>query len=256
MANSRVEELRAKAQVAEHNVAKAKTREDALEAAITAAESYMQALRLTDDAAKKKDLDASCRDYLDRAEKIKNDADWRRAIRPPATASDPFLTRPVCARPLTTKEKIIVLEGSKLNGFVFPPWKEDPKPGEFELPDGAEPFEDVPKLELSDEQRDIFAGWKRPGEALSSISHGEVNRNISPTMSRSILPDLVQDATSDCSIVASLCAGTARVERGHSKVGKFPSVLDLPDIETAVALVKHSLSLRSPRELSYIICIR
>lgn len=30
--------------------------------------------------------------------------------------------------------------------------------------------------------------------------------------------DLVQDITSDCSVVASLCAGTARVERGYAKV--------------------------------------
>lgn len=30
--------------------------------------------------------------------------------------------------------------------------------------------------------------------------------------------DLVQDVTSDCSVVASLCALTARVERGHSNV--------------------------------------
>ena len=219
MATSTAEELRAKAQIAEQNVAKAKTREDALEAAITAAESYMQALKLTDDPVKKKNLDASCRRYLGQAEKIKNDADWRRAARTLTVASDPFLARPVCTRPLTTKEKIIILEGSKLNGFVFPPWKEDPKPEAFELLDGAGPFEDVPRLELSDEQRDIFAGWKRPSEALSDVSRDEVNGNVSPTMSRSILPDLVQDATSDCSIVASLCAGTARVERGHPKVG-------------------------------------
>lgn len=34
--------------------------------------------------------------------------------------------------------------------------------------------------------------------------------------SRSI--DLVQDAASDCSVVASLCAGVARAERGHDQV--------------------------------------
>ena len=31
--------------------------------------------------------------------------------------------------------------------------------------------------------------------------------------------DLVQDITTDCSVVASLCAVTARAERGHAKVG-------------------------------------
>jgi calpain-7 len=31
--------------------------------------------------------------------------------------------------------------------------------------------------------------------------------------------DLVQDAASDCSVVASLCAGVARADRGHDEVG-------------------------------------
>lgn len=30
--------------------------------------------------------------------------------------------------------------------------------------------------------------------------------------------DLVQDAATDCSVVASLCAGVARLERGHASV--------------------------------------
>lgn len=30
--------------------------------------------------------------------------------------------------------------------------------------------------------------------------------------------DLVQDITTDCSVVASLCAGTARALKGHGKV--------------------------------------
>ena len=33
--------------------------------------------------------------------------------------------------------------------------------------------------------------------------------------------DLVQDMTSDCSVVASLCVLVARAERGHSKVNAF-----------------------------------
>lgn len=31
--------------------------------------------------------------------------------------------------------------------------------------------------------------------------------------------DLVQDAATDCSVVASMCAGIARTERGHDQVG-------------------------------------
>ena len=45
---------------------------------------------------------------------------------------------PQSARPLSTKEKIILLEGSKLNGFTFPPWERPPGREEFELDDPRE----------------------------------------------------------------------------------------------------------------------
>jgi calpain-7 len=41
---------------------------------------------------------------------------------------------------------------------------------------------------------------------------------LGPMMSTSCSIDLVQDAATDCSVVASLCAGIARSERGHDKV--------------------------------------
>lgn len=37
--------------------------------------------------------------------------------------------------------------------------------------------------------------------------------------------DLVQDITTDCSVVASLCAGIARVQHGHSKVTNLAVVI-------------------------------
>lgn len=36
--------------------------------------------------------------------------------------------------------------------------------------------------------------------------------------------DLVQDITTDCSVVASLCAATARARKGHEKVYDSPFV--------------------------------
>ena len=217
---SSLSSLQARAEAAEQAVAKAKTRQDALEAAITAAESYMQALKLTDNAADKQKLDASCREYLNKAEKIKNDDDWRRVTLLSEGASDRFLAKPTSLRKLTTKEQIIILEGSKLNGFVFPPWKGHAKAEEFKLIDGTKQFEDLPRLDLSNEQQEIFDGWKRPAEALTSIATAAGSEDITkPTMVNTAVTDLVQDATSDCSIVASLCVSTARAERGHSKVG-------------------------------------
>jgi len=72
-------------------------------------------------------------------------------------------------------------------------------------------------LELSEAQREIFAGWKRPNDTFSRLEDrntddGEV------TMSAINQIDLVQDITTDCSVVASLCAGTARAVKGHGKV--------------------------------------
>ena len=47
------------------------------------------------------------------------------------------LEEPVPNRVLTTREQIILLEGSKLHGLLFPPWKVAPEPAEFELPVGG-----------------------------------------------------------------------------------------------------------------------
>jgi calpain-7 len=76
------------------------------------------------------------------------------------------------------------------------------------------------ELELSDAQREIFAGWRRPRENLDQSSDGQ---NREPDDDHSLMAsvdsiDLVQDITTDCSVVASLCAGTARASKGHGKV--------------------------------------
>jgi hypothetical protein len=75
-------------------------------------------------------------------------------------------------------------------------------------------------LTLSDAQKEIFAGWRRPTETFGSQSaaeHREVDRHAS-VMAAVHEMDLVQDITTDCSVVASLCALTARTEKGHGKV--------------------------------------
>ena len=69
-------------------------------------------------------------------------------------------------------------------------------------------------------QLDVFAGWRRPNEALSveclKTDRYDV-KDIAPTMVPSSATDLVQDMTADCSLVASLCAVMARAEAGHTK---------------------------------------
>ena len=79
---------------------------------------------------------------------------------------------------------------------------------------------DTPELPLSSSQMEVFDGWKRPEEIMLQPSIGVEDSNIGlgPTMVSHANVDLVQDITTDCSVVASLCAGTARAERGHVKV--------------------------------------
>jgi calpain-7 len=76
-------------------------------------------------------------------------------------------------------------------------------------------------LKLSENQVEIFAGWKRPDAALKLSSGDSLsNRELSDLLMASGRHDidLVQDITTDCSVVASLCAATARGLKGHGKV--------------------------------------
>jgi len=79
---------------------------------------------------------------------------------------------------------------------------------------------DTAELRLSSSQMEVFDGWKRPADVFSTptlgVKDGDTERG--PTMVSHAKVDLVQDITTDCSVVASLCAGTARAERGHAKV--------------------------------------
>lgn len=96
----------------------------------------MKALRLAP-SEDKRDLDSKCKELLTRAERIKTAADWQPAAARPKAVHN--LRPPASKRKLTTREEIIILEGAKLNGFIFPPWDRPPAPGEFMIGDGP-PF--------------------------------------------------------------------------------------------------------------------
>ncbi|XHF98226.1 hypothetical protein AWENTII_001791 [Aspergillus wentii] len=172
----------------------------------------MRALKLTTAPKDKQKLDAKCKELLTRAERIKETKNWK------STAGDnnaPGLRTPVSTRKLTTREEIILLEGAKLNGFIFPPWVSSPSPEEFEQDRGNRLFTDEPDLHLSSLQRKIFGGWKRPRDLLFEIVEDEDVKT--PVMAVSGKTDLVQDVLTDCSVVASLCATVSRAERGLGK---------------------------------------
>lgn len=75
---------------------------------------------------------------------------------------------------------------------------------------------DAQDLPLSEFQEDVLDDWKRPTDALPPPSWFPGDRtNLGPIMTGTRKLDLVQDAATDCSVVASLCAGVARLEHGH-----------------------------------------
>ena len=72
---------------------------------------------------------------------------------------------------------------------------------------------DDAELGLSETQLEVFDCWRRPDEIIEA---SDKSKRLSPVMGTDGKVDLVQDITSDCSVVASLCAVTSREERGHS----------------------------------------
>ncbi|KIW65062.1 hypothetical protein PV04_07348 [Phialophora macrospora] len=217
--NTRLTKLEAQASAVERAVPSQTNDKAALEATIKSAELYFQALRLADNAKDKKRLDAKVNALLAQAERLKqgHDAD----LPTTKTARKENLQEPVSTRKLTTRENIILLEGGKLNGCKFKPWTGPPTPDEFSCRDDEAPFTDSCSLPLSAAQLESFDGWKRPRQALPSVySHAgdpEV-RDEAAVMHLPVAMDLVQDMTSDCSVVASLCALTSRTERGFPKI--------------------------------------
>ena len=104
----------------------------------------MCALNLASDEESKERTDRKCRALLDVAEHIKNHGlrigdglqGTKRCSVSSILMSRTRLKEPFSGRQLTTREQIIVLEGSKLHGVVFPPWKSPPEASEFELRKG------------------------------------------------------------------------------------------------------------------------
>lgn len=80
---------------------------------------------------------------------------------------------------------------------------------------GSNLHRDNVKFPLSAVQLEVFDEWRRPRERLEQ-SH--TTPAWYPTMLAPGRVDLVQDITTDCSVVASLCAATARTERGYTDV--------------------------------------
>ncbi|KAH8658750.1 PALB protein [Tricladium varicosporioides] len=213
--------MEADAQAAEGRVDKSVTRDEALKNAINAVELYVQATKAARNDSDKVRLRNKCKQLLSRAEEIKKSSHWT-----PTKSVDVSLKAPASSREITKREEIILLEGSKLYGFIFPPWTTEPDDSIFdEKPSGKSIYTDPVDLKLSEAQIGSFAGWRRPLENVKGTSTNEMTyEQIDELLMGSLDQiDLVQDITTDCSVVASLCAGTARALKGHGQL--LPSVL-------------------------------
>ncbi|TKX24499.1 calpain family cysteine protease [Elsinoe australis] len=219
-----------------HDVASSSSLEDAIRNApdkdaalglvLAEAERAMSRLKLSQDAQSKKTASSQVQSLLDRAERIKTTETWRASSRisiygveiSPDTPKPRDLREPVSTRPLSKAEQIIILKASYVNGSKFPPWQGPPDAAEFANNDGVL-FHDPTSFGLSSAQQASLDGWKRPHEALPPPtwqSHGRSRPQ--PTMLPSEAIDFVQDAATDCSVVASMCAGVARAQKGHSRL--------------------------------------
>ncbi|KAI9646237.1 cysteine protease [Ciborinia camelliae] len=202
--------MEAKARETELGIDICSTREEALKVAINAIELYMKASKQVTGDAEKARIKRKCNALMLKAEEIKKSSTW------PIEVSAVFSKAPVSERPLSKHEELILLEGSRLHGFIFPRWISEPDDSIFET---TSLYTDTSELKLSEAQIETFAGWKRPyerGDVPPELLKDAENDEILMNASKDI--DLVQDITTDCSVVASLCAGTARACKGHSKV--------------------------------------
>lgn len=86
---------------------------------------------------------------------------------------------------------------------------------------------DSAELKLSGAQITIFGGWRRPGEIFGHPDKTGKSVSDEELMAATNEMDLVQDITTDCSVVASLCACTARALKGHGKVSLIPVFCDI-----------------------------
>ncbi|KAA8568507.1 hypothetical protein MFRU_012g00750 [Monilinia fructicola] len=197
--------MEARARETELSIDKCSTKDEALKVAINAIEMYMKASKQVTGEAEKARINRKSRALMLKAEEIKKSSTW------PIQTRAIFLKAPVSERALSKHEQLVLLEGSRLHGFNFPRWNSEPDDSLFETTLYTDPSE----LKLSEAQIETFAGWKRPHER-DDVSAQPLNDEILMNASKDI--DLVQDITTDCSVVASLCAATARASKGHSKV--------------------------------------
>ncbi|KAM3539076.1 hypothetical protein ARSEF1564_008010 [Beauveria bassiana] len=163
----------------------------ALDYAIQAAELYMRAASVTSSKQDAARFRQRCKALIAKAEKLKTQLP---KVPPERNGSD------------------ILRQSSLLHGNEFPPWDEDPSDAEFQHKSGQQLFTDETRFSLSPIQTENFASWQRPQD----LHDLPVNSDLEALMRPSQSCNLVQDVTTDCSVVASLSAAIDMLTGPHS----------------------------------------
>ncbi|KAJ6439985.1 cysteine protease PalB [Purpureocillium lavendulum] len=191
-----------RAQAAEALLARS-SGQDALTYAIRAAELYMTAAGEATDKSDAARLRRKCRELIAHAEKLKATAQSHPAPQPD-----------------------ILRRASRLHGNDFPPWHGRPSDDEFALRSGTAQFRDDAAFPLSATQAENFAGWKRPTELFQLDATHEDTTDESTMMQLTDHCDLVQDITTDCSVVASLSAAAKVLVGKHAVLASIMNPYD------------------------------
>ncbi|RCI13701.1 hypothetical protein L249_7894 [Ophiocordyceps polyrhachis-furcata BCC 54312] len=166
----------------------------ALDHAIRAAELYMAAAGETSDKTNAARLRRKCREMIVFAEKLKT-----------------------TQMPVSSVHQLEVLLGaSRLHDNDFPPWEGDPDDSEFELQPGSKPYKDESPFTLSKTQAEYFVAWTRPAELFKLALDRDRDQDEEVMMQLHGHCDLVQDITTDCSVVASLSAAAKVMVGPHA----------------------------------------
>ncbi|RWA08027.1 hypothetical protein EKO27_g7093 [Xylaria grammica] len=201
--------MEAKAQEHE-SLASSCSGKEALDHAVAAAELYMKAAKQSTSPIDKKRMNRKCEELILKAESLK---------KKPSRVTDSVsvvewrLKLPQQVRQVPTSEKNILYRNSRLHGNTFPPWESDPDPTYFL----GDTYSDPASFTLSPKQKSILLGWRRPAELIQGTS-GPIARPDTSVVEVTDGHDLVQDITTDCSVVASLCASMKHLRPGPTSI--------------------------------------
>ncbi|KAK1640275.1 PALB protein [Colletotrichum phormii] len=190
------------------------TGREALNHAIAAADLYMKAAHEATSPADRSRFRKKCAGLISLAEKLKSSPKTASSSLTQTTAATiTSASNPSChVRHVPSNERTILLRSSRLHGNIFPPWQAEPNDDNFSLSQGQNVFSDPAEYTMSARQESILEAWQRP---VDQAREDTIDEDFMHSESDC---DLVQDVTTDCSVVASLCAAMKILQGGRQSI--------------------------------------